>query len=670
MNEDTADIDSIVAGARDHHRAGRLDAAADGYDAVLARDPDNADALHLKGVLLAQRGAASEGLSLLERAVRIAPGDGRAWANLAKLRLDMGDVEGAVADYGRATTVDPDHADLRFNAAGALAQAGRRDEAIAELERACALDETHVQSLANLGNLYRQAGRLTESREALERAAEVSPGNPQVLHSLGVTLAGGRDYARAAARFRRALELDRGFVRAAAQLFYTTLFAGDWSDRERLVTNFERLIARGGDQVAELSPLIALFLPVGQAAQNAVARARACAVRARVMPPSPPAGPVREAGRPLRVGYLSADFGRHPVGHLAAGLLGHHDRSRVSVSLFALAPPDGSDVQQVLFGAGDSVHELARMSAAAAASEIAAAETDILVDLGGFTQGAHPEILAMHPAPLQVGWLGYCGSTGGLNDAIIADEVLLPEAAASDFDEAVAYVPGSFMPLNNFDPSSADPGSRGALGLPEHGVVFCAFNTPTKIDPRSFAAWMRILSRVAGSVLWLRDHSPVTTRNLVLAAQAHKIDPRRLVFARTVPTMADHLARHRHADLFLDTFVYGAHSTAADAIGCGVPVLTLAGPAMPARVGASLCHAYGCGDLVVDDIDAYVETAVALAGDAERRAQLSETLAAGLAATRDASAFAEKLEAAYARLWQAKCDGTLTPGRVIGTAAE
>lgn len=660
MTDNSNELDTIVAEALNRHRAGDSAAALTAYDSVLERDPNHAEALHLKGILSGQQGRPDEALALLDRAVSQAPHDPRILANRATLRLERNDVAGSIEDYTEALSQSPKDADLHFNTAGALAAAGRLDDAMTHLEQASEIEPTHARALANLGNLYRQLGRTKDSRETLERAIQVSPGDPQVQHSLGVTLADSRDYEGAAARFRRALELDKGFIRTAVQLFYANLYACDWRDREKLIGNFRRLIESESAAVHELSPLIALFLPETQSCLNAVSNARAA-----MMKPSGTDVAVTRENDKLHVAYLSADLGQHPVGHLTVDLFHRHDRDQFKVSVILPAAPDGSDVQKRVFDGVDHVEDISRCSAAAAADRIRELGVDILVDLGGYTRGARPEILAEHAAPLQIGWLGYCGSSGGLNDVLMADDVVLPPENVASFAESVAYLPGSFMPLNNIAVARTPDGTRADHGLPATSFVYCAFNTPTKIDPETFAAWMDILKQVDGSVLWLREHVPTTTRNLQMAAQKHGIDPDRLVFAPSVAGMEDHLARHHHADLFLDSFVYGAHSTAADAIVMGLPVLTRAGTAMPARVGASLCRAYGLEDLITDTTEGYVWTAVELARDASLLQARRDALNASLEEMRDGDQFVRKLETAYRRLWDAKSADALVSGQVV-----
>lgn len=661
MNQNTEDLDAIVSDARELHRAGDLQGANAGYESVLSLEPGHGEALHLKGILHGQRGDLTVALRFLDRAVEAAPTDPGVIGNRAKIKLDLGDVSGAVVDYRASLTHAPDNPDTHFNLAGALAVAGQTEEAVGHLESACEQDPAHARALANLGNLYRLLGRLKESREVLARAISVSPEDAKVQHSLGATLMDGRDYRGAADRFRQALTLDKGFVRAATQLFFAGLHACDWRERDGLVSNFGRLIDSGNELTSELSPLVALFLPAAQSKLNVVSSARAGTLETpAVLSGEPP----HEKAK-LHVAYISADLGQHPVGYLTADLFHRHDRSKFDVSVFILAAPDGGDVQKMIHKGVDTVIDVSRLSAGQAADRVREAGVDVLVDLGGFTRGARPEILGYRAAPLQIGWLGYCGSAGGLNDVLLLDEAVLPPGSASQFPEALACLPGSFMPLNNFAAASEADDTRGDHGLPDDGFVFCAFNTPTKIDPETFSCWMDILKQVPGSVLWLRDHVALTTQNLCAAAEQHGVDPARLIFALPLPDMGDHLTRHRHADLFLDSFIYGAHSTAADAIAMGLPVLTRAGEAMPARVGASLCRDYGLSALVVDTSRAYIETAVRLAGDREQLEKHRMALAENLPVTRDSQAFVRKLEDAYTKLWQAKLTNELAPGRVI-----
>ncbi|MBM3560392.1 MAG: tetratricopeptide repeat protein, partial [Alphaproteobacteria bacterium] len=449
------------------------------------------------------------------------------------------------------------------------------------LQRAIAISPGHARAQANLGNVMRRLGRLDAALGALARAAELAPRDAEIAHSYGVTLAESGRHEQAVGEFRRALQIDRAFVPSAVQLFKEMNQRCDWTRRGPLVEGLVRLVREGRPEAALIDPQLALYLPLDQRATASVAIARAAQLRRQTgRPPAPEGGWQRASagdGR-ITVGYLSPDFRDHPVAHLSARIFSLHDRRRFRVLAYSLGPDDGSAWRNEVENAADEFVELRGVATAEAADLIAADGVDILVDLAGHTLDARPEILALRPAALQVGWLGYCGSMGGLNDYVMADELALPLSLAQGFGEAVVHLPETFMPIDDRWLDVAAPPARSTLGLPEKALVLAAFSAPAKIEPGIFGAWMRLLERLPAAVLWLRERGAGAAQNLGKAAAASGIDPARLVFAPRLDDKAAHLSRHRAADLFLDTAVYGAHTTATDALMAGLPVLTMAGP--------------------------------------------------------------------------------------------
>jgi predicted O-linked N-acetylglucosamine transferase (SPINDLY family) len=275
-------------------------------------------------------------------------------------------------------------------------------------------------------------------------------------------------------------------------------------------------------------------------------------------------------------------------------------------------------------------------------------EIDVAVELGGFTEGSLLTALAHRPAPVQVSWLGYPGTSGAdFIDAILADEIALPASHQPFYSERIVHLPGGFFPMDTTRASAAAP-SRKEAGLPESGFVFCCFNHNFKITPPVFDIWMRLLQQVPGSVLWLREGAGETLRR---EAAARGLAPERLVFAGHVPLEVHH-ARHQLADLFLDTLPYNAHATAADALAAGLPVLTPLGESYPGRVAASLVTAAGLPELVTHSADDYENLALTLARDPARLKALRDRLAANRATTPlfDTTRLARNIEAAYLAL--------------------
>jgi predicted O-linked N-acetylglucosamine transferase (SPINDLY family) len=358
--------------------------------------------------------------------------------------------------------------------------------------------------------------------------------------------------------------------------------------------------------------------------------------------------PLTSAGARLRVAYLSADFGDHPVAQLMAGVFESHDRSRIETYAFSAGANDHSRLRQRLERGFDHFLDITAMQDAGIAARMAELSIDVAVDLGGHTTGSRTRVLAYRPAPVQVAFLGFPGTLGAdFIDYIIADRHVIPETDGIHYTEQVIYLPDTYLP-NDFSCKIHVASSRREAGLPAAGMVFCSFNAPYKISPTVFDLWMRILRRVPG-VLWLRDASEAVKRNLAREAERRGVDASRLIYAPRVLTLADHRARLSLADMFLDTQPYNAHTTASDALGAGVPVITLRGNTFASRVATSLLHAVGLGHLSVQTPVEYERLAVELAGAPHALADLKAHLrrARSTAPLFDTVRFCRHLEAAY-----------------------
>jgi predicted O-linked N-acetylglucosamine transferase (SPINDLY family) len=351
----------------------------------------------------------------------------------------------------------------------------------------------------------------------------------------------------------------------------------------------------------------------------------------------------------LRIAYLSADFCDHPVGQLMAGVFESHDRSRFETYAFSAGPGDHSPLRRRLECGFDHFLEVAEMQDAAIAARMNELAIDVAVDLGGHTTGSRTRVLAFRPAPVQVAFLGFPGTSGtSFIDYIVADRHVIPEADQIHYTEQVIYLPDSYLPGHLPETIHPPPG-RSAAGLPPSGAVLCSFNAPYKISPNQFGLWMRILRRVPDGVLWLRDASDAVKRNLAREAERSGIDPLRLIYAPRVPTLTLHHARLSLADVFLDTQPYNAHTTASDALGAGVPVVTLRGNTFASRVATSLLHAVGLPHLSAQTPEHYEDLAVGLTNTPGHLAELKAHLRRerSTAPLFDTARFCRHLEAAY-----------------------
>ncbi|KOQ63734.1 MULTISPECIES: tetratricopeptide repeat protein [Stenotrophomonas] len=522
----------------------------------------------------------------LQQAIARQPGDFVAWVMLADLELEAGDI-----------------------AAGE--QAARH---------ALQLRPNHPEALARLGRVAWMAGAHTDAAKLLGQASALAPQHPGIALWLGHALEDADDAEGAAAAYRRAHALMPDEPYIAAQRLAWQRRLCDWQDVDALATQVRGALAAGQGVV---EPFAFLSEDANAAEQLACARARAAVVASAVRPLS--AVKVREHGA-LRVGFLSNGFGAHPTGLLTVALLEHlrHDPA-LQLHLFALNRADGSRIRERLQAAA-RLHDVAALRHADIAARIRAQGIDLLFDLRGWGGGGTPEVLAMRPAPLQLNWLAYPGTSGARwLDAVVADEFVLPASLERHFSERVLRLPRAFQPSDNTRVLEPAP-SRAECGLPEHGVVFCCFNNSYKLNPRSMGRAFAVLQAVPGSVLWLLSGPGKADARLRAAAQAAGLDPARLVFMAKLPH-PQYLARYHLADLFLDTHPYNAHTTASDALWAGCPVLTCPGDTFAARVAGSLNHHLGLSRMNVADDAAFIATASALGNDPVALAALRAELA-------------------------------------------
>jgi predicted O-linked N-acetylglucosamine transferase (SPINDLY family) len=360
----------------------------------------------------------------------------------------------------------------------------------------------------------------------------------------------------------------------------------------------------------------------------------------------------------IRIAYLSSDFRAHATAFLMAGIFEKHDRARFKVTAISWSANDHSATRERLERAFDRFVEVGGQSDAEAARIIRDLEIDIAIDLKGYTNESRPAILAHRPAPVQAQYLGFPGTMAvDFIDYLIADPVVVPPEDQSHYAEKIVTLPDSYQCNDDMREIPARAPTRYELGLPP-GFVFCCFNSNHKVLPQVFAVWMRLLNATSGSVLWLLEDNPAAAQNLRAEAEAHGVDAERLVFAKhTDPST--HLARQTHADLFLDTLPYNAHTTGSDALWAGLPVLTVRGRTFAGRVAASLLTAAGLPELVTGSLEEYEAQALKLARDAEALTRIRRKLAESRkqCALFDTARTARHLEAAYQMMWERKQRG-------------
>ena len=704
------------------HQQGQLDAAREHYRAVLATHPAHADALHLLGVLCHQQGDSAAAIHLIEQALATGlqlpaahlnlgmaygrlqrwdeaarsfrellahdPRQAQGQALLAEALVHEGDLDGAIAAFELAVAAQPQDAQMLFNLGTTLATAGKLDAAAAAFHRALAVQPDHVGARYNLGNLHRRQDRHAEAIDCYDAVLAIAPLHAEALNNRGLMLAVTGQTERAVQDFLRALQIDptllpaltnmaealneRRELDAAAKVFrrawellplapyalgsalHAEMKLAQWQHFERDQAQF-RADHHPTLILARCMPALALVDDAALHRRYAEHFARAEeGYSAPVSLFQPP-----RAGQPLRIGYFSSDFCNHAVAAQLSQLLVEHDRQVVEVIAFSFMARPDDPMQQRIISAVDRFEDVSQLSDREVAALSRELGVDIAVDLNGYTSKSRPTVFALGCAPVQVAYLGYAGTTGApYMDYLIADRVVIPEESRQHYSEQIVYLPDSFMVNDNTRVRSERQFTRAELGLPEQGFVFRCYNNSYKILPEVFDCWMRLLQQLPGSVLWLLDENPTATANLKREAQQRGVDPARLVFSGRIE-MAEHFARNRVADLFLDTFPYTAHSTACDALWSGLPVLTRMGESFASRVAGSLLTAMNLPELITHSLAEYEVRALHLAQHPQELAALRERLIANRDSGPlfDTARFARHIEAAYTLMHQRRVDG-------------
>ena len=665
------------------HRSGQMQEAERLYLEVLATEPDHAVALHLAGIVAYQTGRLALAVERMGRAVTVRPDFAEAHSNLGNALKASGRVEQALDSYGRAIALKPQMPEAHFNRGSILHELGRREEAIAAYERAIVLRPDYSDAYSNLGLALKEQDRLDDAVAALRQAITLRPDHAEALSNLGLIHQERGETASAVALFRRAIAAHPGHARAHANLGLALEAAGELEEAvaelgaalaldpafvdvlpnlthlsrklchwDRFAALDSRLVELACAKTLRVPPFIILSSGADAAGQLAAAQGWAAGVKR--LPEPVLAHAPRPPSQRIHLGYLSVDLRDHPVALLAAELFELHDRSRFQVSAYSCGADDGSPMRRRLEGAFDRFTDLCPVDDAQAARMIRADGVDILIDLTGHTTGTRTAILAARPAPVQVNYLGFPGTLGDFADYIIGDPIVTPPDQQPCYTERLVRMPHSYQAIYSRRPIAAAKPSRRDCGLPEQGFVFCCFNNTFKMTPQMFKCWMRLVSQLPGSVLWLFQANDHVGERLRAEAAKRGIDPNRLIFAprRALP---DHLARHDCADLFLDTLPYNAHTTASDALWAGLPVLTCLGVTFAGRVAASLLSAVGLPELITHSLAEYEALALALARDPVRLAGIRQKLRASrdTAPLFDSKGFTRDLETAYTRMWQA-----------------
>lgn len=627
--------------------------------ALLREFPGHLDAQRLLAQILASSSRIDAAIALRRRIAARAPSDGLNLLQLATLLQQSGERSTACALLDSVVASQPRFAAAHAARALALVGMNRDTELLASVERATALDAQGSNPVVlQTGYQLLQLGRAAAAYEVFSRLLASQPGDIRAQQACVITLIAMNRYEEALPGLT-ALQATRQSIDYLPGItLHAKLQCCDWTDIDAARAAVTEAVRRGERADVPLAFIVHNDSPAYQRRCAETYVAEKCVAQGKALPR--PASGLTDR---IRVAYLSSDLRDHAVGQLLVEVFERHDRSRFETFAFSTGYDDGSALRARIRRSFEHFVDAAAWSDRTLAERIAAAGIDILVDLGGHSLGGRMPALADKPARIQIGFLGFPGTSGArFIDYLIADRHVLPLQSREFYAEHVVYMPHTFLPTDGAPRAAARAAlaaPRAAAGLPATGFVFCCFNGAHKILPEMFASWMRLLVAVPDSVLWLRDVAGAAKRNLAREAASRDVDPARILFATRTTTRTEHYARFALADLFLDTHPYNAHTTASEALGLGVPVVTLRGASFASRVAASLLEACGLGRLAVDTPEEYERLALRLARNPAELADLKTELQARResAALFDTAGYCRDLESAYESIWARRLRG-------------
>jgi predicted O-linked N-acetylglucosamine transferase (SPINDLY family) len=569
------------------HQIGKVSEAENLYRQIITADPKHFDALHMLGIVCSGNGKYQDADKFFR----------------AALLID--------------SKFPPCHVNYGFY----LLKQKRLDEAVESFDKALALFPNFAEAWFGRGNALRALNRHGDAISAYNQATVLKPNLAEAHAGIGNILASLKRYDEAITAYDRALALKSGLEFAEGERMHCKMRLCDWNN---FSAEYQRLVAGGKGKNIYFQPFD--FLSVSSSTQEQIECAKFWVSQKCPASDTPIwQGEIYNHDK-IRIAYVSADFRQHPMSFLIAGFIEAQDRSRFDLTAISLQPEDPSEIGQRIKRAFGAFLDVSKMSDDKVANLIHELEIDIAIDLNGYTQNSRPNIFACRAAPVQASYMGFPGTMGAeYIDYIIADRIVVPLENVSSFSEKIVWLPDTYWVADQRLATGPRIPSRADVGLPENAFVFCCFNQTYKILPDIFDSWMHILQRADTSVLWLLEDNTTATTNLRKEAAARGVDPDRLIFASRVP-LFDHLARHKCADLFLDTLPYNAHTTASDALWAGLPVLTQIGETFAGRVAASLLNSIGLPELITSTRRDYIELAIELTTAPEKLAVIKHKL--------------------------------------------
>ena len=630
------------------HAQGSYHAALESYDKAIVLRPGYAEAHCNRASTLSALHRCADALESCESALRLRPEYAEAHTSRANALYGLERYEAALQDCDIAIQLKPGLSEAWWNRGNALQALQRHQAAVESYDKAIALNPSSAEAYNNRGTALHALAMDEAAVASYDKATKLNPGYADAWCNRGHTLYALKQYRAALESYDQALQLKPEFDYLQGMRLHMRRFLCDWEGIDRDTEQLAMAVERGERAALPFTVLAALDSPSLQR------RAAEIYVRNKFQPRGSGPAIVRRNHDKICIGYFSADYYNHATSYLIAEVFERHDRARFEVIGFSFGPAAKDEMSERMSAAVDRFMDVSAMPDPEVAQLSRELGVDIAVDLKGFTKDHRTGIFSWRAAPIQVNYLGYPGTMAAdFIDYLIADRTLISESDRQFYSEKIVSLPASYQPNDSRRAIDGTPCTRADAGLPDQAFVFGCFNNTYKITPSVFDSWMRVLAQVEGSVLWLLEDNSDASRHLRNEATKRGIAAERLIFA-SPKSSAEHLARHRLADLVLDTFPYTAHTTASDALWVGVPILTRTGRTFASRVAASLLRAVDMPELITETEAEFESVAVELARNPARVQALRIRLhnQGRSASLFDTESYTRHLEAAYVAMYE------------------
>ena len=635
--------------ALNFYKSGQLNKSKEICLGILKNQPKHFDSIRLLSIISYLNKNYLEASKLINKAIKINSNQALAYYDQGTIFHQLEKFDLALKSYNKAIKINSKYSRAYYNRGNTLRELKRYESAIESFKKAIEINPNDFEAHNNCGNLFFELGKYNMALQSFDRAIKINPDYSDGYYNLANTLYELGQLKNSIDNYNKAIKINPSLDFLLGKIIYVKSRICDWKFIDHDKNILKKKILEKGIGTQPMTTLSLYDSPSLQRinAENFVHEKFSLSRRF---------GPIkkRKSAKKIRIGYYSADFYNHVMSYLLVHLFESHDKSRFEIFGFSFSPEKNDKIGQRIFNTFDKIINIKSKSDNEIVKISRDLNIDIAIDLMSFTLNNRFGIFVKKCAPIQINFLGYPGTSGSkCIDYILADKILIPEKFKKYYSEKIIYMPDSYK-LDHPNRKVSDKiFTREELNLPKNGFVFCSFNKTYKITPNVFDIWMKILKQVKGSVLWLLEDNPTATNNLKLEANKRNIDSARIIFAKRTK-MSDHLARHKVADLFIDTLPYNAHTTASDGLWVGLPFLTLVGDTFASRVGASMLKAIGLPELITYSENEYKNKAIEIATNPVLLKKIKKKLEKNKLSKPlfDAKLFTKNVESAYTKIYK------------------